>query len=694
VGAASATAIGIPTGPDKNGIGTTHPLQVIEGAGTWRLGGGRTVIEVSEGVRLRPDRAAYSHDGSTTMALTHEETGARLTVNTDTAGEVGRALPDGATEESSRAVNAIFDQIMNSARLEPGPDPPTDPPPGRYIALSIGSAHACALTEVGEVTCWRSEHIWDDVGQAEPPPGRYTAISSAANYNCGIAATSGEIVCWGELSVFSPLHPPPGRHTAVSTSGSHVCALTEAGEAVCWGNMGYNAGPALGQPGPAGPYTAISAAFLHAKYGSGTNCALTMEGDVDCWGAYSREEGPYVGPYTHLATRAHGGFCGVTRDGAAECLGYPEMMPFAELFAATLSPSDTADGARYAAIAASETHVCALTTEGRAICGAEQTGFGALSILLPPDPAPGRYVAIEVGHWAACAITDLGAIACWEAVANRIAPPDPAPGRHVAVSDGYGHTCALTGDGEAACWGWNNYGQSEVPRGRYVAISAGAFHTCAIAESGETVCWGERFLAAEPPAGQLATISLDEFSMCALTVAGEVVCTGYSFGSPPAEPQVALSAGAGGACAIAESGELACWGQAPELPADFAGGRYTAVSVGGSEVNTHPLHVCALTTEGEVRCWGWLGQDGPFLDSPPGRFVAVAAGDWHACALTEDGEAVCWGGNDFGQTEAPEGRYTTVSASASRTCAVTTEGEVVCWGETDYAWPPHWPCCW
>lgn len=34
-----------------------------------------------------------------------------------------------------------------------GPSP-LDVPPGRYTAISVGAAHACAITEDAEVVCW------------------------------------------------------------------------------------------------------------------------------------------------------------------------------------------------------------------------------------------------------------------------------------------------------------------------------------------------------------------------------------------------------------------------------------------------------------------------------------------------------------------------------------------------------------
>ena len=365
-----------------------------------------------------------------------------------------------------------------------------DPQPGRYTSISVADDHACALTEDGEAVCWGG----NEVGQAEVPAGRYTAISAGWAHTCAVT-TAGEILCWGRGM---GEQPPPGRHIAVSTSGRHACALTEDGEAVCWGDQrDWND---FGQTdAPPGRYVAISVGSRPGEGAHPTNsCALTEDGAAVCWG-YGMGERPYdrvpggdsatrfAGPYADLVSASGRGFCAVTVDGASECwsgwsLPDAALTPFEE----TLPPGTSLPGgatARYTAIAASSSHVCALTTAGQAVCGQDQQWQwlgGVVAVMRPPDPGPHRYIAIGVGWGNGCALTDTGEAVCWDAVDNKLAPPDPPFGRYVAVSDGPGHTCALTEDGEAACWGWNNHGQAEAPAGRYTAISAGAFHTCAI----------------------------------------------------------------------------------------------------------------------------------------------------------------------------------------------------------------------
>ena len=613
----------------------------------------------------------------------------------------------------------------------PGDPPPFgEPPPGRYTAISVGRSHACALTEQGEPHCWGRKGtghdydgypfgdggpcVWNERGETvcsggdrtrrTPPPGRYTAISAGDGHTCAVA-TGGELVCWGDRL----LDGPPGRYRAVSTSGIHACALTEEGQAVCWGHW-----PDDGRThAPPGRYVAISADYNPGYKGSPVaySCALSEDGEAVCWwppnwdnihGSWSRgsaeDAEPRPGPHSSL-----GGVCRVTTTGEAYCRETP--------FADRLPPGISVPGgasARYTAIDASAGHACALTTEGRAVCGLAGGGWGEgwATVMHPPDPAPGRYVAIDVGGGYACALTDLGEVVCWTAVHNKVAPPDPAPGRYVAVSDGPYHTCALTAEGEAVCWGWNHLGQAQVPAGRYTAISAGALHTCALTAEGEPVCWGENFEGqADPPEGSYVAISAGTASTCALTEEGKGVCWGAINDRRNRVPEgryAAVSVGTGRACAIAESGHAVCWSSYAGNSRPPRSASYAAISV-----NRHS-YACAVTSEGEVTCWG-NGEPAPSIDGA----IAVAVGDWHACALTEEAEAVCWGeppaGDDLeryisavtyqyfsvredGQADPPPGRYTAISAGAHRTCAVTVDGEVVCWGDTGYELlPPSAP---
>ena len=95
------------------------------------------------------------------------------------------------------------------------------------------------------------------------------------------------MVCWGATGSWSP-DLPHGPYVAVSTGHTHGCALTDTGEAYCWGSSGED-GQRQVAPLP-GRYTAISAGWTRT-------CAVTEGGDVACWGDTGYLEAPASAPY-------------------------------------------------------------------------------------------------------------------------------------------------------------------------------------------------------------------------------------------------------------------------------------------------------------------------------------------------------------------------------------------------------------
>ena len=164
-----------------------------------------------------------------------------------------------------------------------------DLPPGPLQSVSLNWGYGpgdygvgCALTESGEATCW---HFY-----SADRPGPY-AMTSLASGACGVTG-SGEVVCRDHASNWSP-DVPAGRYVSVSTGTAHGCALTNAGEAHCWGEFGqHDYGFPYGPVDPPpGRYTAITSGHHRA-------CAVTEAGAVVCWGDTEYREWPgYDLPY-------------------------------------------------------------------------------------------------------------------------------------------------------------------------------------------------------------------------------------------------------------------------------------------------------------------------------------------------------------------------------------------------------------
>ena len=168
---------------------------------------------------------------------------------------------------------------------------PTATPGERFIAVSSGEYHTCALRADGAPVCWGAVPVDPDAGldpvdfgQASPPDDeRFVAISSGGWHTCGLRE-DGTAVCWGaalddqaerygQVGFGQSSAPDDERFTAISSGGWHTCGLRADGTAVCWGNDG------AGQASPPEDerFTLFSSGGYHT-------CALHEDGQAVCWG--------------------------------------------------------------------------------------------------------------------------------------------------------------------------------------------------------------------------------------------------------------------------------------------------------------------------------------------------------------------------------------------------------------------------
>jgi alpha-tubulin suppressor-like RCC1 family protein len=262
-------------------------------------------------------------------------------------------------------------------------------------AISAGRTQTCALTSAGGVKCWgqnSSGQLGD--GTATGPEkcasvvsyacsktpvdvsgltSGVTAIASGDGHTCALTSAGG-VKCWGfngsgelgdgtttgpETCSFAGCSTTPvdvsgltSGVTAISSGSEQTCALTSAGGVKCWG---WNVSGQIGDGTTTNKTTPVDVSGLTSGItaisagGEGT-CALTSAGGVKCWGGNSwgqlgdeKAKGPEI--------------CGESPD------------PHVESYPCSRTPVDARGlSSAVAAISASGSHTCALTSAGWVKC--------------------------------------------------------------------------------------------------------------------------------------------------------------------------------------------------------------------------------------------------------------------------------------------------------------------------------------
>lgn len=372
--------------------------------------------------------------------------------------------PDVRSTRSGDADAAFDDSIPHNS----GPDDSVGLL--RWVDVSVGGSHLCALASSGQVYCLgaREHGQAPQISESLDFDLRPTVVKGiedvvqvtvGAEHSCALTA-AGDVYCWGRNEngqigfvsdnsddVIIPHRVGLAQKAiALSQGGSlerHVCAILNDRSLACWGqnlngqvgdgDWGYN----HRQSSPTtveglGPVSAVTTGGAHT-------CALDVDAHLYCWG------------------ESVGGALGGDVQG-----GKPVAKPMLIEW----------NGPRITHISAGVMGTCVITEEQQAICwGANQFGqFGdspTQTTLVPTPSFVGWEVAsVDLGTAHGCIITDVGAVLCGGlndtgAVAEE-SPSDVAtiyPARLVnvpeakKVSAGSTISCVIDSDEQLWCWG-------------------------------------------------------------------------------------------------------------------------------------------------------------------------------------------------------------------------------------------------
>jgi alpha-tubulin suppressor-like RCC1 family protein len=403
----------------------------------------------------------------------------------------------------------------------------------KATALARGRARVTVVIEGGGAF----EHVQDTATITVHE--RWLAISAGATHTCAIAADS-SAYCWGAgetgaLGNGIPLASPvpqavlmigATKFLLISAGDDNSCGVITQGVAYCWGlgslgRLGTGSQTNAFVPAP----VTLGRVFDSLSAGQ-TSCGVSHQSAAFCWGMNEQLQLGTPLPQSALDV------CGAVR-----C----SLKPLAVWL-------DSGDTLSFSSVAVGTFHTCGLSsdssTTGWALCWGsgivaplpEDTVFLlGDSLFKRQDPVPVaapqgtvqrlRFKSIGVGDKHTCGVTISGNVYCWgrndrgqlgsASRTNRAKPIGAAGfGGFESVVAGYGHTCGRTTDGAAYCWGANDYGQLGVdsishvdrlsPAGvlgghTFLSITAGNYHTCAIVTGGAAYCWGDN------SAGQLGT---------------------------------------------------------------------------------------------------------------------------------------------------------------------------------------------
>ncbi len=196
------------------------------------------------------------------------------------------------------------------------------------VDIFAGTSHTCAIDVNNRAWCWgldtNEQTQVPNNGLGDDGTG-FLTLSANGNATCGIQL-SGNLNCWSTDSRISDTSSLAGNFIDLDVSGLTGCGLQDTGDIQCW-RVGYLPTETMAPP-TNGPYTDLvvsNAAICGLNQDQQLDCSFRFDGSVD--------ESRYMSDtrFTSLESGklfylSNSNFCGVTVDGAIECIA-AESLP-------------------------------------------------------------------------------------------------------------------------------------------------------------------------------------------------------------------------------------------------------------------------------------------------------------------------------------------------------------------------------